>query len=763
MGELFQSVSGQYSYDKDGLTLKNGLAYIYGGTAAVNGKVTEQGIDMDVSLMDIDMDHMLPNRGIVGKVNMNGHAGGTMEKPTFDGTLSSREITIGGTSLYMISTGIHYVDHLVSLDEGSFRQQNGTFTWKGSYHTETGVVRGLLQFDGWNIKEALKLFKMPSSAVDGTVKGGMRIGGTLDAPNVDFKADLQSGHLGDTPLGEGHLDFSYMNGALAIRTFQIPVGSGLLAMEGNMNSAGDLDIQVAAKDMDISWIPQVMEKKDMKLGGHLTALVSLSGNKKEPNADVSVTLDHPSYGDISFDTLSLMANASHNVVTIQNALLAKDIYRASMKGTMPGNLFTGSTTDKAVPLDLDINLDQADMNILALFCKPVTSASGPIKGHVKVAGSYENPLLFGGVSVKEGQLSLMTMNEPIHPITLSLSLEGNHATFDSTAAFGGGQASAKGSVDWENKKISHYEGEAHIHTPSVKSTYFKGAIDGDFQCGEIFEKLGVSGNLSIHDAVIDVPFALFTGEESTAPDMLTKISVNIGDNVKLYNSSLYDLMIHGNVDMMGNLQDPILTGRVNVEKGTVRINMSEFKVDEARAIWGGEPGSFLPVVHVKANTKVGHYAIGAELDGPPGDMKTVFHSEPALNDSQIVMLLTLHADPTKDNSGAMEGALFNAGLTMIFGDSMKSFFQDTIGLDLISVTSSLTDYYSSLDDNQTGNYYIKIGKYLFNDFMLTATMGVNNDKKSMGFHYDFTSHAGLSSWYNSDDDSYVGTDWSFKF
>ncbi len=763
MGELFQSISGQYSYDKDGLTLKNGLAYIYGGTAAVNGKVTEQGIDMDVSLMDIDMDHMLPNRGIVGKVNMNGHAGGTMEKPTFDGTLSSREITIGGTSLYMISTGIHYVDHLVSLDEGSFRQQNGTFTWKGSYHTETGVVRGLLQFDGWNIKEALKLFKMPSSAVDGTVKGGMRIGGTLDAPNVDFKADLQSGHLGDTPLGEGHLDFSYMNGALAIRTFQIPVGSGLLAMEGNMNSAGDLDIQVAAKDMDISWIPQVMEKKDMKLGGHLTALVSLSGNKKEPNADVSVTLDHPSYGDISFDTLSLMANASHNVVTIQNALLAKDIYRASMKGTMPGNLFTGSTTDKAVPLDLDINLDQADMNILALFCKPVTSASGPIKGHVKVAGSYENPLLFGGVSVKEGQLSLMTMNEPIHPITLSLSLEGNRATFDSTAVFGGGQASAKGSVDWENKKISHYEGEAHIHTPSVKSTYFKGAIDGDFQCGEIFEKLGVSGNLSIHDAVIDVPFALFTGEESTAPDMLTKISVNIGDNVKLYNSSLYDLMIHGNVDMMGNLQDPILTGRVNVEKGTVRINMSEFKVDEARAIWGGEPGSFLPVVHVKANTKVGHYAIGAELDGPPGDMKTVFHSEPALNDSQIVMLLTLHADPTKDNSGAMEGALFNAGLTMIFGDSMKSFFQDTIGLDLISVTSSLTDYYSSLDDNQTGNYYIKIGKYLFNDFMLTATMGVNNDKKSMGFHYDFTSHAGLSSWYNSDDDSYVGTDWSFKF
>ena len=76
--------------------------------------------------------------------------------------------------------------------------------------------------------------------------------------------------------------------------------------------------------------------------------------------------------------------------------------------------------------------------------------------------------------------------------------------------------------------------------------------------------------------------------------------------------------------------------------------------------------------------------------------------------------------------------------------------------------SDLTDYYDSVDDN-SNNYYIKIGKYLFNDFMLTATMGMNNKDKSVGAHYDLNSRVGLSSWYNSDHDSYVGTDWSFKF
>ncbi len=106
--------------------------------------------------------------------------------------------------------------------------------------------------------------------------------------------------------------------------------------------------------------------------------------------------------------------------------------------------------------------------------------------------------------------------------------------------------------------------------------------------------------------------------------------------------------------------------------------------------------------------------------------------------------------------------MFNAGLTLVFGNEVQNFFKDTIGLDLINVTSSLTDYYdsSSADDNY---YYIKIGKYLFNDFMLTATTGVNNEQKSIGFHYDVNSRIGISAWYNNEHDSYIGTDWKFKF
>ena len=127
-------------------------------------------------------------------------------------------------------------------------------------------------------------------------------------------------------------------------------------------------------------------------------------------------------------------------------------------------------------------------------------------------------------------------------------------------------------------------------------------------------------------------------------------------------------------------------------------------------------------------------------------------------------LLTLRQAPGSADNDAATGALFNAGLSMVFSGGVQDLIRNTFGLDLISITSSLTDYYSSSDSGLNDDYYyVKIGKYLFNDFMLTATMGVNNDEQSYGFRYDLKSRVGLAAWYNNDHDSYIGADYQFQF
>lgn len=51
------------------------------------------------------------------------------------------------------------------------------------------------------------------------------------------------GQLANAVLGEGDIDFSYINHALSIRKLYIPVGEGILAAQGGMSSNGDFDIQ----------------------------------------------------------------------------------------------------------------------------------------------------------------------------------------------------------------------------------------------------------------------------------------------------------------------------------------------------------------------------------------------------------------------------------------------------------------------------------------------------------------------------------------
>lgn len=59
-GELYQSVSADYAL-KEGrvLHVSNGLAYIYGGAATLEGNISEQALDLDLALVDVDIERIL--------------------------------------------------------------------------------------------------------------------------------------------------------------------------------------------------------------------------------------------------------------------------------------------------------------------------------------------------------------------------------------------------------------------------------------------------------------------------------------------------------------------------------------------------------------------------------------------------------------------------------------------------------------------------------------------------------------------------------
>lgn len=762
-GELYQSVSADYAFEDGTLRIGNGLASIYGGSAYVSGTVSADALDLELSLVDAEMDRIVRTAPVSGRATVRGHLSGTPSDPEFHGYAESRNISAASLSLERFSAEISYKDQAVELKNGDFYQKSGHFQWDGTVNAESGAVAGRLRFTDWDLGEALRQFDLPVKNIKGSMNGGMRLRGTLSDPSVDLRVRLnEGGSLGDTPMGEGRIELSYMNKALSLREFKLPVGEGLLAAKGTMAADGAMDMQLAANAMDLSWIPKAADLQNTEIGGKLTAGLSLHGTRESPAADISVTVENPSYNGITFDLISLMGNISDGAFRIGQALAEKDAYKVTAEGTVPAAALTRVPGEKDVPFDVDINLDNADLNALALWVKPVTSASGPIRGHVKVTGSWDDPEASGSVGVEQGSVTVANLSEPIEGIWGNLVFGGKTASFEGAAAIGGGSFSSAGMASWDKMKLSAYSGEAHLHAPSLNCVYYKGSIDADFTAGEERGLPKISGTVSAQNATVDIPMSF--SESEGGVDFLMDVTATIGDKVRLYNSLLYDMTVRGNIHAMGLVSRPLMSGKVDVEKGTVRYLSNEFNVTEGTAIWGGIPDSFLPTVSVRANTSVGHYKVGMELTGPADGLRFKLSSEPSLNDTQIVTLLTLRQAPGSADSDETTGALFNAGLQMMFSGGVQELLKESFGLDLVSVTSTLTDYYDSSSGNMNDDYYyIKIGKYLFNDFMLTATTGINNSEQSFGFRYDLKSRVGLAAWYNNDHDSYMGADYQMRF
>lgn len=760
--KLYQNISGTYVYDRDKLHITHGLLYAGDGVLRLDGDIDSKGLSMDVSAYGVGLDEILPHMGLYGQLAFHGNVNGAFDNPLVKGVVESRNIRYRDIEIKDVAMGLNYKDGLISINDGNFFHGEGQFDWSGSYYIPAQRLQGKMNFKNWDITDICHVFGIPLAHTSGAMDGHMLLRGTLHDPEVIFRSRLGEGYLGDEILKDGVVDVSYLHHAFAINKLYIPVGGGVLATQGGISESGKYDIKVAAHNLSLRWIPLVLDVQNTILDGNITAAIDISGEKNDPTIDFSIGVEKPAYNKYRFDSLYFMGNIEDNRVHIAQALLKKDVYKISAKGDIPYNAFRNIHIPGEAPMDFEINLDNADLNGVAIFLGPITSAEGPIQGKLHLTGDWENPEIHGAVSMKKGRATVQTLEDVLDPINLEMKFDGYRADMHGDITLGDGVATWQGKGEWENARNRKYYGDFHFHSPRIRSTYYKGALDADFTFGGLEEIPGIRGTILVHEATGDIPFALFSGESGNWPNIPLDIEVILGEKVRLYNTALYDIGLKGNMNISGSLSHPQATGRINADKGTIKLNTTEFKLDEGYALWGGQSNGLLPKVYGKATSHIGHYTISAQMEGKPGEMKTTFHSEPYLNDSQILMLLTLHANPN-DADVSIEKALLNAGLTMVIGNSVQNFLKDTIGLDMISITSSLNERYDSLSSAGMDYYYVKIGKYIFPNLMLTMTGGVNNKQRSVGMHYDLHSHVGISAWYNNENEKYIGADWKFKF
>ncbi len=319
-GELFQSIYADYEWKDGALSIGNGLGYVYGGSANATGTYANGALDFQLALIDVDLDRVLVSAPVEGKATFRGRLTGTPDAPKFSGVAESREIKIKGKGFGRISAAVSYQDGVIYITDGYFQERGGEFRYSGLADIGTGALSGQLKFRNWDIADALALADVSVQNVKGTMAGTMGIRGTTDNPDIDLNVVTSDAKLGKLSVSEGRLDMTYTNHVLSLRTLSLPVGAGFLSASGTIREDGAVSMKAVAKQLDLSFIPEVTEGLP-SVGGILTGDLEIRGNVRDPEATVIVSVDNPMYNDFLFNALSLEGSVSQGTVTIKQAVV----------------------------------------------------------------------------------------------------------------------------------------------------------------------------------------------------------------------------------------------------------------------------------------------------------------------------------------------------------------------------------------------------------------------------------------------------------
>lgn len=774
---LIANSSGAYSLDEAGFHIADMRVSSLNTEVELKGDVTpSRQIDLKIRAVDVEIErlHLDLPYPVEGKASFYGKLEGTLDAPAFKGAVRSVGLRLNGTLLEDIKGNVTIQDNILTVPEFSFREGDGQYRFDGTIRfDETKRMKGKFITTGGHLGPLLAVLDLPGVGIDGDLNGNITIDGTMDKPNVRIHGTMQNGLIKEEhPLSDVEIDAQMIGKVIEINTFRGKQKDGMLAVKGTAELGGKLDMEMAGNHIDAKILTDWFGL-DLDTEGDMDFAIQLSGTAEEPYANASVEITNVGIGTTQFDKLVGMFVVDNRMLQINQLLLSKDEYRASAYGVVPfGAILKQDTMDVRADdeIDVTLQLDNADLKVLALLTDEVTGGEGAMTGEVRIGGTVEDPRFYGDIGIENGTVQLKRLNTPLENTFLNIELDGKTITLhELSAMMGGGMLYAHGEATMVGQTWDDFHFSMMLDQFRMDSLYYKGPISGDliFAKGERLPRL--SGNILIENATIDIPPIPEMGESDW--NMAMDVTIEAKDKVRLYNSYLYDLWFDGKVHFGRTVKHPDASGAFKVKRGTVSYLNTDFKVTEGWAKFD-QVDSFIPKVHLKAETKIDRVKVMLGIDDPADEMNLKLTSSPAMSHDNILSLLTLRSryfdkqDSDKSFGRDELVGMLELGLQMSFVGAVENSIREFLAVDefkLVRDTVSLEGTASSRNAEKEEVYNVQIGKYLTDRLMLRYTMGVGYDGYNFGVYYDVNPHIRVITTFDEDKNTFYGLETYFRF
>lgn len=766
-GKLFTSIEGNYTYHDGHLHLPRLDISTYGSSIIVDGDIQDKQLDINFVGDAVPIEPFVRDAGLhmVGYVGAEGHLGGTVDAPIFEGNVQSDTMQVQDTTLHDIAGSVYVTPKVVHL-------QGLTFTGSGTsqYEVKGGVqlenpkrLFGYVRVRDGDLHQLLALTNAQVPDVNGKLQATIELGGTSDSPRLDVKGTLENTTIRDEVVGTATLDLGYGGRTIDIRTFKLPIKEGLIVGKGKADLDGSTDIQLVASKVPVQTVLPLVTK-DVNAQGNWNFIINVHGLTKSPKVEFSSEVEQAVINGISLDQLSILGTMEDQVVNIQQGMIKKSDSSIKVRGKLPLGAFVTNayvTDDMTKQFDVYVDMNEANLSVLPLMFKEVQSADGAIHGVVHVTGNSSNILANGTVELANGSMQLQSLKKPVTQLKGQLAFRGNHVDITGSTTMGKGNAGLSGNIGWMGSGITSYYGALQMKGIEIAHAFYTGPLDGELYIVDKQDMPTLVGAITLHDVVASIPLS-FESSDTSIPLGLD-LTIDAKDNVRLYNPLLYDMFLQGKVKFEGTVGEPKASGKLSVNKGHVKYLKNRFKITEGQAKF--VTGSIIPELNVRSMANVKNYRISLQAEGPATQMKLKLTSEPNLSERQIISLLTFGRNVGNASGVTSEdaNALLTSSLQSLAFGYIEDVLQDTLGLDLVNITTGSLDGKDSRDLQEKNNFNVTIGKYVVPDLMITLTRGLKNDHVSYGFQYDINRSISATGWINNENKHYLGAQWRYRF
>lgn len=766
-GKLFSSIEGAYTYHDGHLHLPRLDISTYGSSVIVDGDIQDKQLDINFVGDAVPIEPFVRDAGlnIVGYVGAEGHLGGTVDAPIFEGNVQSDALQVKDTTLHDIAGSVYITPQVVHL-------QGLTFTGSGTsrYEVKGGVqlenpkrLFGYVHVKDGDLHQLLALTNAQVPDVNGKLQATIELGGTSDSPRLDVKGTLEDTTIRDEVVGTATLDLGYGGRTIDIRTFKLPIKEGLIVGKGKADLDGSTDIQLVASKVPVQTVLPLVTK-NVNAQGNWNFIINVHGLTKSPKVEFSSEVEQAVINGISLDQLSILGTMEDQVVNIQQGMIKKSDSSIKVRGKLPLGAFVTNeyvADDVNKQFDVYVDMNEANLSALPLMFKEVQSADGAIHGVVHVTGNSSNILANGTVELANGSMQLQSLKKPVTQLKGQLAFRGNHVDITGSTTMGKGNAGLSGNIGWMGSGITSYYGALQMKGIEIAHAFYTGPLDGELYIVDKQDMPTLVGAITLHDVVASIPLS-FESSDTSIPLGLD-LTIDAKDNVRLYNPLLYDMFLQGKVKFEGTLGEPKASGKLSVNKGHVKYLKNRFKITEGQAKF--VTGSVIPELNVRSMANVKNYRVSLQAEGPATQMRLKLTSEPNLSERQIISLLTFGRNVGNASGVTSDdaNALLTSSLQSLAFGYIEDVLQDTLGLDLVNITTGSLDGKDSRDFQEKNNFNVTIGKYVVPDLMITLTRGLKNDHLSYGFQYDINRNVSATGWFNNENKRYLGAQWRYRF